>query len=319
MSTSWCTTVGRSGTRCSCPSSDRSARDHVRLTRRHGVRRRQGQARQARRQARDRDRGPADEPLPAALPEDRRAHPGRGPRRGAAADRRGGDRVCRDEDLQRPAHRQTGVPPGDGAGDRRALAADDVLRQGQAHLRVAGEAAAGRAARSLPRPGGPVPGPVAADQPDDAAVRRDRRRRNRRYRRPTTRSTPHQGRRLLGHPACGDVRAHRARHPRGPARGDPQRPPGAGRAHRLRLDPRARRLQPGVAGAAAVPVRGGAGHPAGAGPPSARDPGAGSRGSQRRRRRSADGLRCPAAVRAHRRTARDRRRRSRTTWLSRTR
>ena len=75
----------------------------------------------------------------------------------------------------------------------------------------------------------------------------------------------------------------------------------------LDLDPRARHLGPDHQGTAALPLRGGAGHPARAGPAAPVRPRTRHHRARRRRRRTARGVRRAAAVHAHRRPARDRR------------
>ena len=212
-----------------------------------------------------------------------RAHQGRRPHRRPDADRRRRDRPQRGQDLPRPADRPTGVPPGDRAPHRRSEPEDDVLRQAEGRLRVAGPASERRPQGRVHRQGQPVPRRVAAHQPLDGAVRHRRRRGGRHCRgprRPVSPLPPDQGRRALGHPARGHLRAHRPRrHPGDVARLGPAglrrpRPP-----HRLRLDPRARRLRAGAPRPAPVPLRGGPGHPAGPGPTPARGPGHGGGGA----------------------------------------
>ena len=115
----------------------------------------------------------------------------------------------------------------------------------------AGQLPVGRP-RPVHRPGAPVPEPVAADQPQDAALRRRGRRRlrgrvldqGRRGLLPDL--PPHQGRRVLGPPAGGDLRAHRRRRdPRAAARVDPRDALARSAPTRRTLDPRARRPRPG--------------------------------------------------------------------------
>ena len=179
--------------------------------------------------------------------------------------------------------------------------------------------------RRLRRAGQHLPRRVAADQPEDGAVRyRQRRggrggRGRRQLRRPLPDLPADQGRGVVGHPARGQLRPLGDR--RG-ARAGPRRHPGqvrrGRRAQGRRPDPRARQLRPGRGRPPSLPLRGGAGHPGRARPAAGVPPHPGRAGPHRRRR-PAGGVRRAAAVRADRRAARDRRGRSRPTSPSRTR
>ena len=245
--------------------------------------------------------------LPPPLHQDRRAQPGLRPRARRDDHRRRRDRRQRPADLPRQADRPAGVPPRDGAPDRRPPVEDDVLRQEPGHGVLAGQAAVEGSPRGLRRPGQHVPRRVAADQPPHGAVRGRVQRggRGRRHRRQLRRPLPDlpadQGRGVLGHPARHQLRPldHRRR-PRGGPRRRPRQVRRGGRAHGRRPDPRARHLRPGRGGPAALPLRGGAGHP-GRPRPAAGVPARARRAGPHGRRRPPGGVRRAAAVRAHRR------------------
>ena len=322
----WCTTEARSATRCWWPSSSRSSidRDHPRVARRR-------RARQPVDQGQEEGRGPGQGPrrddrrraaaaLPAHLPQDRRAHRGRRPAGGPAAHRRrrGADQQGR---LRPP-----GAPRRGGPQDRRPAAAADRLRPAAPDRRVAAAAAHARRHRRLHRQGRPVPRRLAAHQPADGDLRRGRRPQDRvrprdgRHPQGAVPDLPgHRHRRDLGHPARGQLRAHRRRRdPRAAARGPPHDVRRARRRDRAPVDPRARRLGPGRCRPQAVPLRGGADHPARArtAPGSGPRPG---RPGARRGRRPAGRLRPAAAVRADRRASATSAYSSRATSPSRTR
>ena len=229
---------------------------------------------------------------------------------GQLALRRRRDHRVQGAHLQGPPHRPAGLPRRSGAQHRRPQAEDDVLREEQAHVRLAREPGRDRSPRGLPGTGRPVPGHVAADQPGDDDLRP--RRRGGEHRRPDRRALPdlpaHQGRRDVGRQPC---RAGGAWPGDGAPRAAARRRPGgvrrARRAHGSRLDPRAGPARPGRPRAAPVPVRGGPGHPARPRPPSADAPRAGRDREDRRRRGAPAGVRRAAAVHPHRRPARDRR------------
>ena len=91
------------------------------------------------------------------------------------------------------------------------------------------------------------------------------------------------------------------------------------RAHRAAVDPRAERLGADQPGPAPVPLRGGPGHPARARAAASRAPGAGLPAAHRRGRRPARRLRRAPALRAHRAASARSVPRSRPTWPDRTR
>ena len=142
-----------------------------------------------------------------------------------------------------------------------------------------------------------------------ADVERGRRagRDGRQLRRPLPDLPADQGRRVLGHPARGQLRPlGRRRRARGRPRGDPRRVRRRRRAHGRRPDPRAGHVRPGRGRPSSVPLRGGAGH-AGRARAQACVPAHPGRPGPLGRRRSAGGVRRAAAVRPHRRAAGGRR------------
>ena len=157
--------------------------------------------------------------------------------------------------YRRPPHPSHGVPPRHHAPDRRPVAADVLLRQVQARQRVARRAAPGGAARPLHRAGQHLPRPVAADQPDDGAVRAAGGLTGDESLGAAVSSDqgavpalpPDQGGRLLGPPARGRLRPHRGRRA---ARPDPRRrtsrPPAARPLHGPAPHPRTRLLARGA-------------------------------------------------------------------------
>ena len=127
----------------------------------------------------------------------------------------------------------------------------------------------GRASGRVHRPGQHLQGAVAAHQPHDGAVRVSD---DETWARPWPRSgtvpapPAHQGRRVVGPPAGGGLRAHHPRRGARPAARRAARGPRVARPrHRAAVGPPARHLGAGDLGATAVPVRRGAGDPAGAG------------------------------------------------------
>ena len=320
LSTSWCTTGARSATRCSWPSSEAGARDQPRLAGRDGARRPAGQAQEDRRGPRPaHGRRPARATSRAAT-----SRPASSPRVDELE--RGRDahawsaRSSRSEvhTYQRPPHRPAGVPPRVPCCDRRPGAADVVLRQATAHRR-AGTPRRSRVGRrgiflgkveQLPRP-------VAADQPADGAVRRpatsdaDGDARWTRSRRCYPIYPLDQGRRLLGPPAGG--RASRSTvlddvpDPL-PGRGPRRVRPARRRAPRSTGSTRPTTTAQVGGAQRRLPVRGGAGHPAGARPAPAELRALGAPGRARAAGRAARRVRRAAAVRADRGPARGRRR-----------
>ena len=215
-----------------------------------------------------------------------------------------------EQDLQGPPHRPPGLPPGGRAPHRGPVAADDVLRPAGPRIGAVERArgfSGGRRGIFMGKVG-TVPRRLAADQPADGAVRHRRRGRDRALARPSrrsarsTRSTPltkdveswdlqkaisfartvvDEVPELL--PDGGPARVRRARRPAPPSTGS-TRPTTWAQIKR---------------GPAPLPVRGGAGHPAGARRGAARCAD-GRPAARRRRRRAARGVRRAAAVRAHR-------------------
>ena len=209
-----------------------------------------------------------------------------------------------------------GLPPGGRAAHRGPVAADDVLRPAGPRRQVQRAAVQHGPPRHLHGQGRHLPRRVAADQPADGALRRRRR-----------------GQRGPGRAVAGDDRpalpalpGDQGRRVVGPPEGDHASPgPWSTRcrscspsrsAATTTCSTRARRSTWIHApetwaqikqGPAPLPVRGGAGHPAGARPAPARRAGHGRQAAHGWRRRAAGGVRRAAAVRAHRRPARDRR------------
>ena len=227
----------------------------------------------------------------------------------------GRDRRERGQDLQRPPHRPPGVPARDHAADRRPVVADVVLRQAQARRRVAGRPATRSAAAGSSSARSATfqskwqltnPKMVLFGRATTTVVGTPRRCPTSRR---STRSirSPRASTRGTSSAPC------RSRAPSSTTCPTCCRTPCASGTtlldgpHGARLDPRARRLGQVTEGPAAVPVRGGVGHPAGAGPAPPRAPRARRPGPHRRPGLAAGGVRRAAAVRADRRPARDRR------------
>ena len=230
--------------------------------------------------------------------------------------------------LPRPADQPAGLPPGGRAAHRGPLAADVLLRPAGPRRQVQRAAVQPGAARHLHGQGRHLPRRVAADQPADGALRR-----RRRGERGPGRAVPRDDR-----PALPDLPARPRTSSRGTSRRrSPSRGPWSTRcpscfptrsaAEFKLLDARTaldRVHAPETwardqARAAALPVRGGPGHPAGA-----RRGAAGSSAPSAPWRAPGETAACSRPSTSgcrstDRRPARDRRRRSRRTSPSRTR
>ena len=205
-----------------------------------------------------------------------------------------------DRRTHRPAYRLDTV-----AGDRRPEAADVVLRQERAHRAVERRPSVGGPARRLRRVRS-APSATSGSSPTRGwSCSASRPARRARTAASSTRFgalyplyPPDQGRGLLGHPARGELRAQRAS-TTCPSCCPPRSAPSydlLDARTALDLHPRARRLRAGAGRPAALPVRGGAGHPGGPGP-AAGVPARARRPGPHGRRRAARGLRRAAAVR----------------------
>ena len=298
-----------------------AAVDQPRLARRDRPRRGQGQGPSARNERHRRAAGPADRrrpaaPLPAPLPRDRHAHLARGrSRRASCSPWSARSRSRRSTTYQDRRTAPAGLPA---RRDRCAPTARRCGCRSSPRTRASAEWQSsavheGDAASSSARP---TPSAVSgssrtrswccsADEeargPRGAVPGVDRRvlpalpaHQGRRVVGPADARSPSPGRSSTSCPSCFPTQV-RTQYDVLDAR------TGA------RLDPRARHLGADHPGPAPLPVRGGAGHPAGAGPAPPGGPGDGGPAAHRRRRRAARGVRRAAAVRADRGPARDRR------------
>ncbi len=243
-------------------------RDHPRLTGGQCLRQGHQEARRRHQRARPRDRRRPAVPLPASLRQDRRAlgrgRTGRGPGRQC---RRGGD-LQRGQELQEPPHQQAQLPRRGADQDQWPGLHDVLLRA------VEGAGGEGAAADGAGQPRdvhreGPAVQPDLADRLTPLGDVHRGRRRRRAGRQPEGTAPDLPGDRhglLLGRPEGGPARPRPGERRTRPVPGGAARAVlPAGRVHRPAVDPRARRLPPGRGGAEAVPLRGGAGHPAGPG------------------------------------------------------